>query len=95
MEENSFVEQLNRIERNTKLAAKNVLDIEDVSVLTGLSKSYIYKLTCRREIPYYKPNGKLCYFDRKEIEDWQRQNRVITSAEAEQQAARHIVKKGA
>lgn len=95
MEENSFVEQLDRIERNTKLAAKNVLDIEDVSVLTGLSKSYIYKLTCRREIPYYKPNGKLCYFDRKEIEDWQRQNRVITSAEAENLAARHIIKKGA
>lgn len=88
-------EQLNRIEKNALLAAKNVLDTDDVAALTGISKSYIYKLMCRKEIPYYKPSGKYCYFDRKEIEDWQKQNRVITIAEAEQQAVRHIIKKGA
>lgn len=92
--EEQFKEQLNRIEQNTLLAAKNVLDMDDVAALTGLSKSYIYKLTCRKEIPYYKPNGKLCYFDRKEIEEWQKQNRVLTSAEAEQQAAKYIIEKG-
>jgi hypothetical protein len=37
-------------------AAKNILDINDVVALTGLSKSYVYKLTCRKEIPYYTYN---------------------------------------
>lgn len=85
--------QLDKIERYTRLAAKNVLDMDDVVALTGLQKSYIYKLTCRKEIPFYKPNGKLCYFDRKEIEEWQRKNRVLTNAEAGQQAANYILEK--
>ena len=37
-------EQLDRIERLTLLSAKNVLTLDDVSLLTGLSKSHLYKL---------------------------------------------------
>ena len=56
--EREIIEQLNRIERNTLLAAKNVLTFDDVVALTGLSKSHLYKMTCSRQIPHYKPNGK-------------------------------------
>lgn len=51
--------QLDRIERYSMLAAKNVLVLDDVVILTGLSKSHLYKLTCTHQIPHYKPNGKL------------------------------------
>ena len=68
------MQQLERIKSYTLLAAKNVLGIDDMVALTGLSKSYIYKLTCRKEIPYYKPNGKLIYFDRQEVEGRMKQN---------------------
>lgn len=77
--------------RNSLLAAKNVLTIEDVALLTGISKSHLYKLTCTRQIPFYKPNGKLMFFDRAEVENWLKQNRVITQDEAEQRAAAYIV----
>ena len=60
--------QLNRIEKLTLLSAKNVLCLNDVVLLTGLSKSHIYKMTHSRKIPFYKPNGKQIYFDRSEIE---------------------------
>jgi len=83
--------QLDRIERNSLLAAKNVLEIEDVATLTGLSTSYIYRLTSTRQIPHYKPNGKTIYFDREEIEQWMKRNRVNTQEEAEQAAALHIL----
>lgn len=76
------------------LAAKNVLTLDDVSLLTGLSKSWLYKATCSHEIPFYKPNGKMLYFDRKEIEDWMRQGRVKTNAELEQEAANYVLSKG-
>ena len=56
--------QLDRIERYSMLAAKNVLVLDDVVILTGLSKSHLYKLTYTRQIPHYKPNGKQIYFDR-------------------------------
>ncbi|WP_302458774.1 helix-turn-helix domain-containing protein [Mediterranea massiliensis] len=82
-------EQLDRIERYSLLAAKNVLVLDDVSLLTGLSKSYLYKLTYSHQIPHYK-NAKIIYFDRVEIEAWMKQNRVATESEVEQKAANYI-----
>lgn len=88
------MKQLADIRKYSLLAAKNVLDIDDVVALTGLSKGYIYKLTCKKEIPHFKPNGKLIYFDRSEVENWMRQNRVNTVDEAEQAAAKYLLEKG-
>ena len=88
-------EKINQILVYSLLAAKNVLTLQDVALLTGLSKSHLYKMTCTHQIPYYKPNGKQIYFDRAEIESWMKQNRVATQQEAEQQAAAYVAgKKG-
>lgn len=84
-------EKLDLILTQSALAAKNVLTIDDVQILTGLSKSYLYRLTCEHKIPFYKPNGKLMYFDRAEIEAWMKQNRVSTMQEAEKKAISYIV----
>ena len=92
--EEAILKQLADIRSYSLLAAKNVLSIDDVALLTGLSKSYVYKLTCRKEIPYYKPNGKLIYFDRQEIENWMRRNKVNSVDEAEQVAAKYLLEKG-
>ena len=89
---NEILERLENIERITMLAAKNVLNLEDASYITGISKSTLYKMTSLRKIPYYK-NGKYLFFDRKELEDWMKQNRVQTIAEAEQQAVNYVVTK--
>lgn len=89
-----LTEQLNRIERNTLLAAKNVLTFDDVALLTGLSKSHLYKLTSTHQIPYYKPSGKNIYFDRKEVEDWLRHNRANTEQEAQSGAAAFLAREG-
>lgn len=83
--------QLDRIERYSLLSAKNVLCFEDVVLLTGLSKSHLYKLTSSHQIPHYKPNGKQIYFDRAEIEAWMKQNRVATEEEIDQVATNYIV----
>lgn len=91
MAEDLILKRLETIERYSLLAAKNVLTIEDVVSLTGLTKAHIYKLTCNKQIPHYKPNNRLLYFDRKEIEDWMRRNRQNTHAEAEQAAVSYIV----
>ena len=84
-------QQLDRIEQYSLLAAKNVLCFDDVALLTGLSKSHLYKLTYSHQIPHYKPNRKQLYFDRKEIEDWMRQNKVATNDEIEQKATNYLV----
>lgn len=85
------LETLEEIKRNTLLAAKNVLTADDVCLLTGISKNTLYKMTCNKQIPHYKPNAKLLFFDRKEIENWQRQNRVNTEREAEQREIANLI----
>lgn len=77
--EKEILLKLERIEQNTLLAAKQVLTFDDVAILTGLSKSTLYKLTSQGKIPHYKPSGKMVYFDRKELEKWLRQNSNITT----------------
>lgn len=84
-------EKINQILVYSLLAAKNVLTLEDVALLTGLSKSHLYKLTCTHQIPFYRPNGKQIYFDRGEVENWMKQNRVSTQQEIEQRAASYVV----
>ena len=82
------------ITANTIFCTKEVLTSEEVAAYMGISKSYLYKLTMRHEIPHYKPMGKICYFNRKEVEQWLQSNRVATDDELNQQAQAYCMKKG-
>lgn len=84
---------LKEIQRNSLLAAKQVLSIDDVAMLTGLSRSHLYKLTSANEIPHYKPNSRLLYFDKTEVENWMKRNRVGANSEAEEYAAGYTARK--
>lgn len=85
-EDTAIKERLDRLEKNFLLSAKNVLTLSDVAILTGFSRSYLYKLTCQHKIPYYKPTGRGLYFDRKEVENWLLQNRVASEVELQAKA---------
>ena len=63
------------------LTSKEVLTFDEASQFTGLSKSYLYKLTSGQKIPHYKPAGKMCYFNRDELQQWLMQNRISTRDE--------------
>lgn len=82
------MERLERIEKGVMLQ-KNVLTFDEAVMFTGLAKSYLYKLTAGGKIPYYKPSGKLIYFDRSELERWMLRNPVKTADEIEQQAVNY------
>jgi len=69
------------------LSQKTVLNFDEVAVYTGLSKSYLYKLTCSGGIPCYKPQGKHIYCNKQEIDQWLLQNRKATTKELDNQAA--------
>lgn len=69
---------------------KTVLSLEEAARFTGISKSYLYKLTCSGGIPCYKPNGKRLYFKRSELEDWLLSNRKATTEEIEAEAVKYV-----
>lgn len=72
------------------LLNKETLTIEEAAIYTGLSQGYIYKLTCSRGIPHFKPRGKLLYFSKAELDNWLKQNRVKTTAEIDTAAANRV-----
>lgn len=91
MDEKTISRELAEIKAFSLLAAKSVLTLEDVALLTGLSKSHLYKLTSNKEIPHYRPNGKFIYFSKDEIEKWMMRGRVASNDELEQQAVNYVV----
>lgn len=76
---------------NLVLHSKNVLSFEEASRFLNLSKSYLYKLTLGNLIPHYKPQGKMLYFEKTELEAWLRQNPIRTQAQTEAEAQKYVL----
>ena len=72
-------------------ASKNVLSFEEACKYMNLSKSYLYKLTSAQQIPHYKPQGKMIFFEKDALEAWLRQNPVKTQAQISQEASNYIL----
>lgn len=94
MEIQTLFNELQEIKKMTLIGSKNVLTMDDVSLITGLSKSTIYKMTSLKKIPHYKSaGGKITYFDKKELELWQKSLKVQTEEEIEQKASNYLMSK--
>ena len=59
--------------------AKEVLTVEEASRFMDIARSSLYKMTSDRSIPFYRPNGKMIYFEKSDILAWIRQNRVTAT----------------
>ena len=94
MEKDTINEIADVVTARTIFATKEVLTSDEAARYMGVSKSYLYKLTMRREIPHFKPLGKMCYFNRHELENWLQSNRVATVTEISDEAQRYCQKKG-
>ena len=88
---NELIEK--RLEQIEKLilGQKDVFTFEECCQYTGISRTYMYKLTCTNRIPHFKPHGKIIYFSKAEIDDWLMKNPVKTKEQVEQEAANYLV----
>jgi excisionase family DNA binding protein len=93
MEEN-IKQVADLITANIISTQKEVLTSDEAAKYMGVSKSYLYKLTMRQQIPHYKPMGKMVYFNRLELEEWLQRNRVSTEDEINEKAQTYCMKKG-
>lgn len=69
------------IRRN--LYRKRHLTIQQAAIVVGVSKSFIQKLVSSKEIPHTKPNGKLVFISRKDLEIFLSRNPISTNEEIE------------
>ncbi|MFI8379054.1 helix-turn-helix transcriptional regulator [Leeuwenhoekiella sp. NPDC079379] len=85
-------ERLARIE-SLLLANKKVLTVEEACDYTGISRSYLYKLTSLGGIPHSKPGGKLIYFDIDLLNNWLLENHRKSHSQIKQEALNYTMKK--
>ncbi|GBF17973.1 MULTISPECIES: helix-turn-helix domain-containing protein [Arenibacter] len=74
-----ILERLDRLER-LMTVHKEVLTFEETCDNTGISRSYLYKLSAAGKIPHSKPNGKLIFFEKKMLNDWLMQNSILSAS---------------
>ena len=68
--EKEVLEKLNRIEALLKKKDDKPLNSVQAAQYLGFSHSYLYKLTSRKIIPCYSPNGKMLFFSKTELDSW-------------------------
>ena len=73
-------------------AGKEVLTVEEAAKFMGMARSSLYKMTSDQTIPFYRPNGKMIFFEKTDILSWIRKNRVSSREEIDEQARLHMQK---
>ena len=76
-----ILDRFNQVEKLIRDNAKKVLTFEEFCAYAGFSGSHGYKLTSANEIAFYRPHGKLIYFERSDVEKWLLRNRVKSRSE--------------
>ena len=71
---------------------KEYLTVTEAADYLTLSPSLVYKLTSKHELPIYKPNGKVIYIRRDDLNRWIAKNRVLSQEEIEEYADTHMEK---
>jgi len=84
------ISDLKKLVISQGLFQKPILNFQEAATYLDLSSSYLYKLTCKGEIAFYKPQGKKIWFRREELEQWLLRHRNKTIDELSQEAATHV-----
>jgi len=85
-------QQLDRIER-LLVSNKKVLTFDEACDYTGISRSYLYKLTSKNKIPFSKPSGKVIFFDKEKLDTWLLQNNHKSELEIDNEAVSYVLEK--
>lgn len=88
---NEELNRLNQLLTEQNLMKKEILTVDEASLYLGISKSNLYKKTSAHKIPHFKPEGKIIYFKREELDEWMLRNRQSTVEEITDKAASLII----
>lgn len=70
MNQIQILEKLNSIEEQIKVNPDTPLSFSEACKYLHLRPSYLYKLTSQKKIRFYKPNGKILYFNKRDLDSW-------------------------
>ncbi|MGS2739970.1 helix-turn-helix domain-containing protein [Sinomicrobium sp. M5D2P17] len=83
-----------RLERIEKLLStgKSVLTFTEACDYTGISRSYMYKLTSTGNIPHSKPNNKMIFFDKEKLDNWLLRNHKKSAKDIREEAMNYTLR---
>ena len=84
--------EIKKLIKQKHILVKEILTLEEAAIYLGQSKSSLYKLTSKKEIPHYIPGGKKIYFKKHEIDDWILKSKVYSVTELEPQINDYLSK---
>ena len=87
----NMFDKLTSIESLLVATQPKPLTLKEAAEFLDFSRSYLYRLTSQGRVPCYKPEGKRVYFDRAELVNWLKRNRIRPQEETEEKAASYIV----
>jgi excisionase family DNA binding protein len=96
MSSKTILKELRLLKKEIKqrnLYRKRLLTIGEAAKISGVSVSYIQKLTSSKQLPHFKPTGKLIFIHRKDLETFLCQNYISTNDELEYNVANHLLRK--
>ena len=74
------------------LCQKEIFNFDEAAAYLSMSKSTLYKLTAKKEIPHYKPN-RFVFFERNELDNWIRAAAVKTEEQLNDQVNAYTMAK--
>lgn len=74
------------------LSAKEIFSVSDFSIYAGFSKGYVYRLVADGALPYSKPNGKMIFFKREDVEKYLLQNVAASNLETQKKVTNYLLK---
>ena len=74
------------------LCQKEIFNFDEAAAYLSMSKSTLYKLTAKKEIPHFKPN-RFVFFEKAELDQWIRDHRVMTIDEIDAAVQGYCVRK--
>ena len=89
---NKILLTLQRIEQ-LLLEQKSVLSIDEFCQYTGFSKSFTYKLTAQKRIPFSCPTGKLIFFSKQEVDKWLLANPISGTVDIDQHVINYLTQR--
>lgn len=70
MKQDPILVKLSNIEEQLKTKPDTPLTFHEACEYLHFKPSYLYKLTSQRKIKSYKPNGKMLFFTKKDLNEW-------------------------
>lgn len=84
------LKEIKELLKKQAIQQKEILTIDEAAEFLGLSKSRLYKMTSNKEIPYYKPGGKITYLSRQELEQWILNSRTSSTSDLDDEMESYL-----